>query len=112
MVTCQVIASPPMDVTLYSMSISHPARAAGLMLAYKGIEPRRVEVMPGSQQLLMRAHGFRGGTVPALKIDGKRVQGTLAISRELDAVKPEPPLFPADPALRAAVEEAERWGEA
>jgi glutathione S-transferase len=24
---------------------------------------------------------------------------------------PEPPLFPADPDRRAAVEEAERWGE-
>lgn len=82
------------------------------MLAHKGIAAKRVEIAPGSQQLILRLHGFRGGTVPALKIDGKRVQGTLAISRELDRVKPEPPLFPADPELRTAVEEAERWGEA
>lgn len=101
-----------MDVTLYSMSISHPARAAGLMLGHKGIEARRVEIPPGSQQALMRAHGFRGGTVPGLKVDGRRIQGTLEISRALDELQPEPPLFPTDPERRRAVEEAERWGDA
>ena len=46
-----------------------------------------------------------------MKIDGRKVQGTLEISRELDRVRPEPPLFPSDPAKRAAVVEAESWGE-
>lgn len=100
-----------MDVTLYSMSISHPARAAGLMLRHKGIRPRIINLPPGSQQLLMRAYGFRHGTVPGLKIDGRRVQGSLEISRALDAAQPEPPLFPADPSRRLAVEQAERWGD-
>jgi glutathione S-transferase len=100
-----------LEATLYSMSISHPARAAGLMLRHKGIDARRVEVPPGSQQLLMRARGFRHGTVPGLRLDGKRIQGTLQISRALEEAQPDPPLFPADPAERAAVEEAERWGE-
>jgi len=99
------------DVTLYSMAISHPARTAGLMLAHKGIEAKRVEMPPGSQQAVMRMHGFRHGTVPGLKIDGRRVQGTVNISRALDEAQPDPPLFPADPGLRAAVEEAERWGD-
>ncbi|MGH2982236.1 MAG: glutathione S-transferase family protein, partial [Solirubrobacterales bacterium] len=40
-----------------------------------------------------------------------RVQGSLSISRALDDIKPQPPLFPADPRQRSAVEEAERWGE-
>ncbi len=48
--------------------------------------------------------------MPALKIDGRKVQGSTEISRELDLLVPEPPLFPADPEKRAAVEEAERWG--
>jgi glutathione S-transferase len=81
------------------------------MLRHKRIEAERVDLPVGSQQLLMRRHGFRRGTVPGLKLDGRRIQGTLAISRALEQAKPEPPLFPADPAERAAVEEAERWGD-
>lgn len=49
--------------------------------------------------------------MPALRIDGKRVQGTTAIAHELDRLVPEPALFPADPKARAEVEEAERWGD-
>ena len=49
--------------------------------------------------------------MPALKFDGQRIQGSRKIARALDERWPEPPLFPADPALRARVEEAERWGE-
>jgi glutathione S-transferase len=100
-----------MDATLYGMSISHPARAAGLMLRHKDIEAKIVNLPVGSQIVSMRALGFRGGTVPGLKVDGRRVQGTREISRFLDELVPEPPLFPAEPALRAAVEEAERWGD-
>jgi glutathione S-transferase len=100
-----------MDVTLYGMGISHPARAVQLMLELKDIEHRVVDIPPGAQQVAMRAFGFRGGTIPALKIDGRRVQGSRAISRALDEAVPEPPLFPADPERRAAVEEAERWGD-
>jgi glutathione S-transferase len=99
-------------VKLYSIAVSHPARAAGLMLRYKGIEHERIELTPGSQRLLLRVHGFRGGTVPALRLDGRKVQGSLQVSRVLEELQPEPPLFPGDPRRRAAVEEAERWGEA
>jgi glutathione S-transferase len=99
------------QTTLYGMSISHPSRAAGLMFRHKGIKPQLVNIPPGSQQLLMRVYGFRHGTVPGMKIDGRRVQGSVQISRALEAAKPEPPLFPADPARRAAVEEAELWGD-
>jgi glutathione S-transferase len=101
-----------LTVKLYSIAISHPARAAGLMLRYKGIEHELVDIPPGTQRLLLRLHGFRGATVPAIKIDGKRVQGSLNISRALDELQPEPPLLPADPQRRVQVEEAERWGEA
>jgi len=99
------------EVKLYSIAVSHPARTAGLMLRYKGIEADLVDIPPGMQRLLLRLHGFRGATVPALKIDGRKVQGSLNVSRALDALQPEPPLFPADPHQRAAVEEAERWGD-
>lgn len=96
---------------LYAMSISHPAKAARLMLEHKGIGYETVNVSPGMQAVQVRLGGFRGGTVPALRIDGRRLVGTLAISRALDEIRPQPPLFPADPEHRRAVEEAEPWGE-
>src|SRR4030095_12791824 len=48
---------------------------------------------------------------PALKIDGQKIQGWREISRELDRIQPDPPLFPSDPETRARVEQAERWGD-
>ncbi|HYH58441.1 MAG TPA: glutathione S-transferase N-terminal domain-containing protein [Thermoleophilaceae bacterium] len=96
---------------LYGMSISHPANAARLMLEYKGIPYELVRVSPGAQAVRVRLARFRGGTVPALAIDGRRALGTRAISRLLDELQPEPPLFPPDPDRRRAVEEAEAWGE-
>jgi glutathione S-transferase len=100
------------EVKLYSIAVSHPARAAGLMLRHKGIEFELVDIPPGSQRLLLRLYGFRDPTVPALKLDGHKVQGSLNISRALEEIQPEPHLFPTDPERRAAVEKAERWGEA
>jgi glutathione S-transferase len=47
--------------------------------------------------------------VPALAADGHRVSTNRAIARFLEDHHPEPPLFPADPGQRRAVEEAERW---
>jgi glutathione S-transferase len=81
------------------------------MLQHKGIEHEWVKVAPGAQAFRVRLAGFRGGTVPALRLDGRRVVGSRRISRLLDEVKPEPPLFPADPGRRRAVEAAEEWGE-
>jgi glutathione S-transferase len=91
--------------------MSHPAQAARLMLEAKGIDYELAGVLPGTQRVHLRLAGFRGGTVPALKIDGRRVQGTRAIARALEQVQADPRLFPADPAARARVEEAERWGD-
>jgi glutathione S-transferase len=100
-----------MGARLYVLPASHPAFTARLMLDYKGIEYKRTDLMPVVSKGVLRAAGFPGVTVPALKIDGRRVQGSTQIARELDRLAPEPPLFPADPERRAAVEEAERYGE-
>jgi glutathione S-transferase len=97
--------------TLFAVYTSHPAHAARLMLEHKGIEHRVVNLLPGSHAFAVRALGFRRGTVPALRLDGRRVQGTRAIARALDEAQPEPPLIPADPRARRRVEEAERWGD-
>jgi glutathione S-transferase len=96
--------------TLYVIPGSHPAMAARLMLELKGIEYRRVDLMPVISRAALKALRFPGVTVPALKLDDRRVQGSVQIARELDRLRPEPPLFPGDAELRTAVEEAERWG--
>jgi glutathione S-transferase len=100
-----------MTNTLYSLSTSHPALAARAMLDHKGIDYRVAKLVPGFHPPLLRLRRFRGGTVPALAIDGRRVQGSREISRALDEIQPDPPLFPSDPEERRRVEEAERWGE-
>jgi glutathione S-transferase len=100
-----------MTVVLYWMSISHPSQVARRMLELKGVEYELVDVVPLNQRIHMRLAGFPAGTVPGIKLDGRRIQGSRRIARALDKRWPEPPLFPADPTLRARVEEAERWGE-
>lgn len=98
-------------VTLYWMAVSHPSQVARKMLELKNIEFQTVDVLPLAQRIHLRLAGFRGGTVPALKLDGRKLQGSRKISSALEQVRPDPPMFPSDPALRERVIEAERWGE-
>ena len=116
--------------TLYVIPASHACRSAMLMLEHKGVPYRRVDFVTVLHPLMSRLHGFNargetrsaGGkrtlglrigdrlaTVPALNADGERISTNHGIARFLDERHPEPPLFPADPEQRAAVEEAERW---
>jgi glutathione S-transferase len=99
------------EAKLYVIPGSHPSRTAMLMLDRKGIPFKRVDLMPVISKGVLRAMRFPGNTVPALKLDGSRVQGSREIARELDRIQPDPPLFPADPDQRAKVEEAEAWGD-
>jgi glutathione S-transferase len=100
-----------MNARLYVIPASHPSIAAELMLRRKGIDFKRTDLLPVISKGALRAVGFPGVTVPALKINGSRVQGSRPIARELDRLVPEPPLLPPDPQRRAAVEEADRFGD-
>lgn len=100
-----------MAARLFVIPGSHPATTAALMLDFKGIPFDRTDLIPVVSKGVLRAAGFPRVTVPALKIEGERVQGSREISRALDRIKPDPPLFPGDPAERAAVEDAERFGD-
>jgi glutathione S-transferase len=100
-----------MGIKLYGTKPSPPAHTARLMLERKGLEHKIIWLLPGLHPALLRTRGFRGGTVPAMKIDGRKLQESREISRALEELKPEPPLFPSDPQRRLAVEEAERWGD-
>jgi glutathione S-transferase len=94
---------------LYGIPASHPSFAVERMLERKGIEYSRVDLPQWFHRALLRLLRFRGRTVPALVIDGRRVQTTPRIARVLDEVRPSPRLVPADPDLRVRVEEIERW---
>jgi glutathione S-transferase len=96
---------------LHMMPPSHPAHAVRLMLEYKGVDFEQKPMLTGFHPVIVRLRGFKEWTVPALEIDGQRVQKSVRISRELDRLEPDPPLFPADAELRRRVEEAEEWGD-
>jgi glutathione S-transferase len=98
-------------VRLFTVPASHPGWTARKLLELKGIDYSRVDLVLVASKLILRATGFRSVTVPALIIDGERVQGSVAIAHELERRVPLPPLFPDDPEERARVEEAERWGD-
>jgi glutathione S-transferase len=97
--------------TLYAIPASNAVMTAQLALERKGIPFRRVDQIPALHRATMRARGFPGSTVPGLTIDGRRIHGSVAILEALDELQPEPPLYPREPADRAAVEEAVAWGE-
>jgi glutathione S-transferase len=99
------------EAKLYVIPGSHPSRTAMIMLDRKGIAYKRVDLMPVVSKGRLRAAGFPGTTVPALKVDGSKVQGSREIARELDRIQPQPPLLPADADDRSAVEQAEAWGD-
>jgi glutathione S-transferase len=97
--------------TLFTVPASHPSRGAELMLEHKGVPYRRIDLITAAHRGLLRVLGFPRGTVPALRLAGRRLQGSREISAALDELVPERPLFPSDPERRAAVVEAERWGD-
>ncbi|MGI9019460.1 MAG: glutathione S-transferase family protein [Solirubrobacterales bacterium] len=100
-----------MRATLYTIAGTPNGAIAERMLEHKGIRYRRVELPQALHKPIIRMLGFAGNTVPALTLNGRKVLGTRAISRALEAECPDPPLFPREPNLRAEVEDAERWGE-
>jgi glutathione S-transferase len=105
------MAAAPLDAKLYVIPGSHPAATARRMLELKGIPYKRVDLMPVISRGVLRALRFPSNTVPSLSIAGTKLTGSRAIAHELDRLRPEPPLYPSEPAERSAVEEAERWGD-
>jgi len=100
-------------IRLYGIPLSHPVFGVRGMLAFKGLSYRYVELLAGGHPPMLWALGFRGATVPAIKLpDGRRVQGSLAIAQALEQTAPSPSLYPSRHSARAAVSDAERWGEA
>lgn len=103
--------------TLFTLPASHPGMSTELMLKFKGIEYRRIDLLPAVHRTALRVLRFPGKTVPALKFNGETLQGSVPIARALDRLVPEPPLLPpddGDPASserRATILKAETFGE-
>jgi glutathione S-transferase len=95
---------------LYVFPGSHPCECAEAGIRLKRIDYTRMNLIPAFHKLVVRSH-FDGTTVPALELEGERILGSRAILRRLEELRAEPRLIPADPALRARVEEAETWGD-
>src|SRR2546421_175150 len=79
------------------------------MLEHKGIPYVRRDLPSQLQKLVLPLLGYRERTVPVLRIEARRVQGSTRIARVLDELQPQPPLFPSNPTTRGRVEELERW---
>jgi glutathione S-transferase len=115
---------------IYVIPGSHACRSGILMLEHKGVpfevhdivtlmHPVAVRLrgfdaggqtrMVGSRRTLGTWFGDHVGTVPALAAGKERISTNHGIARFLEERHPDPPLFPADPDKRAAVEEVEAW---
>lgn len=103
-----------MKVTIYRIPGSHPCEAVIKAAELKGIDHKVVDLLAASQPVVMTMM-FGGRTVPAIKIKEKgkatqKVQGTSKCLRALDALVPEPPLYPSQAGKRERVLTAEAWG--
>jgi glutathione S-transferase len=76
-------------------------------LELKGLEYERID-FPHAERLerMEEIYGEGNSTVPGLLIDEQPVHGSRAILARLEAIAPEPTLFPSE-----QVREAERWGD-
>jgi glutathione S-transferase len=98
-------------IRLYALPGSHPCAAVEAALRLKGIEYRRIDLLPTLERLVGPLR-YGGTTVPGMRIDDERLVGSRTIMRRLDELVAAPALLPppGDPA-RARVLDAERWGD-
>lgn len=99
-----------MEARLFVVHGSHPCATVERALQLKGIAYRKVELPPPMHAPIQRML-FGERTVPGLRLDGEKLSGSRRILQRLEELRPEPPLYPADPEARRRVEEAEAWGD-
>ncbi len=95
---------------LYQFEMSHYTEKVRLILDYKGLEYRKINVTPGIGQLeLMRMSGQR--QVPVLKDEQEIIADSTAIAEYLDKKYPEKPVIPSDPKQRGLCLLMEQWAD-
>jgi len=76
-------------------------------LEYKELPFERIDFAPGEHvEKMQEIYGEGNSTVPGLLVDGEPVHGSCAILERLEAIAPEPTLYPTP-----KVREAELWGD-
>lgn len=93
---------------LFQFAFSHYNEKARWALDYKGIAHRRRDLLPGPHMPVMKKLTGQSET-PALRWEGRMIPGSAAIIDHLEREVPEPPLYPADPDLRARALELQQW---
>jgi glutathione S-transferase len=94
--------------TLWQIPVSHYSEKARWALAWKQIEHVRRSPPPGSH-MVIALWLTRGAhyTFPVLTLDGRHIGDSTAIIAALEERRPEPALYPADPADRRRALELE-----
>jgi glutathione S-transferase len=88
-----------------SSPYSGKARAA---FAEKGVELELVEIHPARRPARLKELNV-AGRVPVLELDDGAIRESLYICEWLEETHPEPPLWPADPALRGWARGWAKW---
>jgi glutathione S-transferase len=95
---------------LYQWELSQYSEKVRLILDYKGLDYRKIEVTPGIGQIeLFRLTGQR--QVPVLKDGNKYIADSTEIAKYLDLKYPERPLIPQDPKQKALTLLIEEWAD-
>lgn len=95
---------------LYQFELSQYSEKVRLILDYKGLEYRKIEVIPGIGQLeLFRLSGQQ--QVPVLKDGSTIVTDSTAIAMYLDRQYPEKPIIPTDTKHRGLCLLMEEWAD-
>jgi glutathione S-transferase len=95
---------------LYQFEASHYVEKIRLILDYKDLTYRKIEVTPGIGQLeLVRLSGQR--QVPVLKDGSEVIADSTAIAEYLDKQYPDKPILPSDPKLRGLCLLMEQWAD-
>ena len=95
---------------LYQFELSQYSEKVRLILDYKGLPYRKIEVTPGIGQVeLFRMSGKR--QVPVLKDGSRIVADSTEIAKYLDQKYPERPLIPTDPQARGLCLLMEEWAD-
>lgn len=95
---------------LYVVHGSHPCAAVEKALQLKGLGYSVWEWPPPMHVVGQKLLSGRR-TVPSLRVGGEMLSGSRRIMRRLDQLAGEPRLYPLELDRRAAVAEADRWGD-
>jgi glutathione S-transferase len=91
--------SSPAPPCLYHFRISHFNEKVRWALDHKRWAHRRTAIVPGFHTFRFPRLSRRN-MLPVLVLDGRILRDSTAIIAELERLRPEPALYPADPALR------------